>query len=61
MVKIVLDRKTLPADDQEVKFKLLNQSEILTGKFVEGDDLFFVNEREYYISWIVESWEPINN
>lgn len=57
---IKIDRTTLPKDGQKVVFNTYHMDG-LRGEFVDGDDIFFVNNHEYYLAYDVESWEPLTN
>lgn len=57
MVKTFLkiDRSTLPNDGQAIRFQTPNE-EWFTGYFVEGDDLFWINESKWFNVWDVMCW-----
>lgn len=56
-VEIKLDRTTLPKDGQAVSFQTQNE-EWHDGYFVDGDDLFWVNESTFYPAFDILKWKP---
>lgn len=55
-VEIKLDRSTLPKDGQYIDFQTQDE-DWHEGYFVEGDDLFWVNESKWYPAFDILKWK----
>lgn len=55
--EIELDRLTLPKDGQSISFQTENE-EWHDGYFVDGDDLFWINESKWYPAFDILKWKP---
>lgn len=55
--EIKLDRLTLPKDGQAISFQTQNE-EWHDGYFVDGDDLFWINEDKWYPAFDILKWKP---
>lgn len=55
--EIKLDRTTLPKDGQAVSFQTQDE-DWHDGYFVDGDDLFWVNESTFYPAFDILKWKP---
>jgi hypothetical protein len=58
-MEVKLDKHTLPADGEKVRFKLYKDV-WKEGIYMADENLFFISEEEFYDAWIVFEWEIIN-
>lgn len=56
-VEIKIDRTTLPKDGQYIDFFHQDKEEWFTGYFIEGEDLFWVNEKVWFSKWEIAKWK----
>lgn len=56
IVHLKLDRATLPKDGQRISFQTQDE-DWHEGYFVSGDDLFWINESEWYLAFDIVSWK----
>jgi hypothetical protein len=58
-VEIKIDRATLPDDGQRVRFQTQDES-WHEGYFVQGDDLFWINENKWHPAFDILRWQYLD-
>jgi len=56
VIHLKLDRTTLPKDGQYISFQTQDE-DWHDGYFVDGDDLFWINENKWYPAFDIVSWK----
>lgn len=55
-MEIKIDPATLPADGQGVRYQTQDE-EWHDGYFIEGENMFWVNDSKWHYAWHVLQWE----
>jgi hypothetical protein len=60
-VEIKHNRLTLPYDNQKIRFLPLSPEERKEGEYIAEEEMFWVNDEEYYYARDVVFWAPLDN
>jgi hypothetical protein len=59
-IEIKHNRITLPFDEQKITFLPLSPEEWKEGEYIADEEMFWVNDEEYYYARDVVFWEPLD-